>query len=112
LGDFSVIGDYVDCYCVGRIEIGSHSVISQYCFLCSATHDYQDPAFHLVVKPIRVGQGVWIAADAFIGPGVSVGDGAVVGARSVVLKDVEPRTVVAGNPARFIKKRTIREKTV
>ncbi len=105
MGDFSVLGDFVDCYAVDRIEIGAHTVVSQYVFLCAATHDVDQPAFPLITKPIRIGAHAWVAADAFIGPGVTVGDGAVVGARASVFRDVEPWCVVGGNPARLIRKR-------
>jgi putative colanic acid biosynthesis acetyltransferase WcaF len=105
MGDFSVLGDHVDCYAVDRIEIGAHSIVSQYTFLCTATHDPDQPLFPLVTKPIRVGQQAWIAAAAFIGPGVTVGDGAVVGARACVFKDVAPWSIVGGNPARLIRMR-------
>ncbi len=107
MGEFSILGDYVNCYCVGLVEIGSHVVISQYSFLCTATHDYEKAEFPLVVAPIRIGVKCWIAADAFIGPGVSIGEGAVVGARSGVFKNVEPWQVVGGCPARVIKNRKL-----
>ncbi len=105
MGDFSVLGDYVDCYNVAPIEIGAHSVISQYSFLCAATHDPDQPAFPLIAKPIRIGARAWVAADAFVGPGVTVGEGAIVGARASVFKDVAPWIVVGGNPARKIRDR-------
>jgi len=108
MGDYSILGDYVNCYCVGLVEIGSHTVVSQYSFLCSATHDYEDVGFFLIVAPVRIGGKCWIAADAFIGPGVTVGEGAVVGARSSVFKDVEPWQVVGGCPAKVLKKRRLR----
>ncbi|HMP76778.1 MAG TPA: putative colanic acid biosynthesis acetyltransferase [Kiritimatiellia bacterium] len=107
MGDFSVLGDYVDCYAVDRIEIGAHSVVSQYTFLCTATHDVDQAHFPLVTKPIRIGAHAWVAADVFVGPGVTVGEGAVVGARSSVFRDVEPQTIVAGNPARLIRRRRV-----
>lgn len=105
VGDHSWIGDEVDCYCVGAIRIGANAVVSQYTFLCTASHDIADPTFSLITAPIRVGDCAWVAADAFVGPGVTVGEGAVVGARSSVFRDVEPWTVVAGNPARRIRNR-------
>lgn len=105
MGDFSVLGDYVDCYAVDRIEIGAHSVVSQYSFLCTATHNPDQPGFPLLTKPIRIGDRAWIAADVFVGPGVAIGEGAVVGARSSVFKDVDPWTVVGGTPARKIRAR-------
>lgn len=103
------ISDDVDCYCVARIHIGEHATVSQYSFLCSASHDYSDRTFPLVTAPITIGAGAWVAADVFVGPGVTIGEGAVVGARSSVYKDVEPWAVVAGNPARFIKRRELRD---
>jgi putative colanic acid biosynthesis acetyltransferase WcaF len=105
MGDFSVLGDFVDCYAVDRIDIGAHTVVSQYTHLCTATHDVDQPGFPLVTAPIRIGSQAWVAADAFVGPGVTVGDGAVVGARASVFKDVEPWTVVGGTPARMIRRR-------
>ena len=82
------------------MRLGADAVVSQGAHLCAATHDYQDPAFPLVVGDIEVGAGAWVAADAFVGPGVAIGDRAVVGARAVVVKDVEASRVVVGNPAR------------
>jgi len=107
MGDHSTLGPYVDCCCVAPIRIGSHTTISQYSYLCGATHDYEDAHFTLNSSPIVIGEQVWIAADVFIGPGVSIGDGAVVGARSSVFKDVPPWTVVVGSPARYLKDRVI-----
>lgn len=105
MGDFSVLGDFVDCYNVARVEIGANSIVSQYSFLCTATHDPDQTRFPLITKPIKIGAGAWVAADVFVGPGVTIGDGAVVGARSSVFKDVEPWTIVAGSPARFSRTR-------
>ncbi len=105
LGERCLIGSRVNIYSLGTISIGDDTVISQGAHLCAGTHDYTDPSFPLQRCPIRIGKQVWIAADAFVGPGVTIGDGAVVGARAVVTKDVEPWTIVGGNPARPIKKR-------
>jgi putative colanic acid biosynthesis acetyltransferase WcaF len=104
MGPHSCLGPEVDCYCVDRVVIGAWATVSQYSFLCAATHDYRDPTMPLVTAPIAVGERAWVAADAFIGPGVTIGKGAVVGARASVFRDVEPWTVVGGNPARIIKK--------
>jgi putative colanic acid biosynthesis acetyltransferase WcaF len=108
MGEHTVLGPHVDCYCVAPIKIGDHTVISQYSFLCTASHDISHPQFVLTTDAIVIGSQVWIAADAFVGPGVTIGDGAVVGARSSVFRDVASWTVVAGNPARYLKKREIR----
>lgn len=109
MGDHSCIGPHVICYCGGGIQIGAHSTISQYSHLCTSSHDYEHPNMPQTFAPIVVRDQAWICADAFIGPGITVGQGAVVGARSSVFKNVEPWTVVGGNPARFIKKRVLKE---
>jgi putative colanic acid biosynthesis acetyltransferase WcaF len=96
----SCISDNVDCYCVAPIAIGAHATVSQYSYLCSASHDYHDPTMPLVIAPIVIGAEAWVAAGAFIGPGVAIGEGAVVGARSTVIHDVDAWTVVAGSPAK------------
>lgn len=103
VGERSVISWDVKVYNPGKITIGKNTVISQYSHLCAATHNYTSPDFLLLKKPITIGDNVWIAADAFIGPGVSIQDGAVVAARAVVVHDVPARAVVAGNPARPVK---------
>lgn len=108
VGDESFLGPDVDVYNDFGIKIGQRVVISQRTFLCTATHDYTDPFNPLTGGKIIVHDDVWIAAEAFVAPGITVGSGVVVGARAVVTKDVEPWTVVAGNPAKFIKKRVIR----
>jgi putative colanic acid biosynthesis acetyltransferase WcaF len=94
----SCVSDHVDCYCVAPIKIGAHATVSQYSYLCSASHDYRDPTMPLVIAPIVIEPEAWVAAAVFVGPGVVVGEGAVVGARSTVLHDVAPWTVVAGSP--------------
>ncbi len=106
MGEYSCLSDRVDCYSVDTIRLGPHATVSQYSFLCSASHDYSDPTMPLITAPIVIGKGAWVAADVFIGPGVTIGEGAVVGARSSVFKDVPPWTVVGGNPAGFINKRS------
>ncbi len=109
MGEYSCLSFGVDCYCVDKIRIGSHATVSQYSFLCTATHDYEDMHMALVTAPITIGDSAWICADVFIGPGVIIGEGAVIGARSSLFKNVEPWTIVAGNPARFIKSRGLKK---
>jgi putative colanic acid biosynthesis acetyltransferase WcaF len=99
LEPFSCLADEVDCYCVAPIRLGSHATVSQYSYLCAASHDYRDPTMPLVIAPIVIDTEAWVAADVFVGPGVRIGEGAVVGARSTVVNDVEPWIVVAGSPA-------------
>lgn len=108
MGDHSCLANEVDCYCAAKIKIKAHATVSQYSFLCTASHDYEDPHMPLITAPIVLGDGVWIAADVFVAPGVTIGEGAVVGARSSVFKDVESWSVVAGNPAKLIKKRELK----
>ncbi len=103
IGDHSSIGDDVWLYSIGAIKIGSNSVISQKSFLCTAGHDYHDPFFRTTVKPITVGNGVWIAADVFVAPGVAIGDNAVIGARSSVFDDMPAGMVGFGNPCLPVK---------
>src|SRR5262249_46463625 len=100
MGKNSCLGNHVDCYSVDTVSRGDDALVSQYSYLCSASHDYEVTDFQLVAAPITIGRSAWIAADVFIGPGVTVGDGAVVGARSALFKDVPPWVVVAGNPGR------------
>jgi putative colanic acid biosynthesis acetyltransferase WcaF len=102
IGDHCWIGDNATLYSVGTITIGEHSVVSQDAYVCSGTHDYSDISFPLVVSPITVEPECWIAARAFVGPGVRMGRGAVVGACSVLLSDVAPGMIVAGVPARIV----------
>lgn len=106
MGDHSCLGPGVDCYSVDKVTLGVRATVSQYSYLCTASHDYNDPAMPLVAAPITIEEDVWVAADAFVGPGVTLHSGAVVGARSGVFSDVEPWTVVAGSPAKSISKRT------
>ncbi len=108
MDEYSCIGAFVDCYCVARVRLGARATVSQYAFLCTASHDIHDPATPLITSPIAIGAGAWVFAGAFVGPGVTIGEGAVVAARAVVVKAVEPWTIVGGNPAKFIKKRELR----
>lgn len=100
-----VIGPSVHLYCVAPIEIGPNSMVSQRSYLCTGSHDYTKPHLPLVAAPIRLGSGVWVCAQAFIGPGVSIGDNAIVAAAAVVVKAVGAREIVGGNPAKLIKLR-------
>lgn len=110
MGDYSCLGDSAICYNVGGVRIGAHATVSQYSHLCSSSHDYEHANMPQIFGRVAVEDQSWVCADAFIGPGVTVGQGAVVGARASVFKDVDPWTVVGGNPARFIKKRTLKDK--
>lgn len=105
LEDFCAIADYADIYSMGEIVIGRHAVISKRAHICTGTHDINDETFHLTTAPIHIGACAWIAADAFVGPGVNVGEGAVLGTHAVTMKDLAPWTVYVGNPGREIGKR-------
>jgi putative colanic acid biosynthesis acetyltransferase WcaF len=105
IGDWSAIGEWALIYNLGMVKIGERATLSQRVHVCAGTHDYRDPAMPLLKPPVSIQNSAWICADAFIGPGVTVHEGAVVGACSVVVKDVSAWTVVAGNPARFLKER-------
>ena len=103
LGDHVWLGDDVGILSLAPVTIESHVCISQRAYLCTGSHDYRRPDFPLVVRPITVRTGSWIAAAAFIGPGVEIGAGAVVAAGSVVTTDVPANTLVRGNPASVVK---------
>ncbi len=101
----SAIGDRAIVYCLGPIRIGKRTVVSQGAHLCAGSHDYTTPDFTLLRVPIDIGDDVWIAADAFVGPTVKVGCGAILGARACTMKDLDEWTIYAGNPAKAVKAR-------
>jgi putative colanic acid biosynthesis acetyltransferase WcaF len=107
MGAHSCLADDVDCYSVDVVVLGDFATVSQQAMLCTATHDYNDPDFRLITKPIVIGARAWVGARAFVGPGVVVGEGAVVGATATVFANVDAWTVVGGNPARQLKARVI-----
>lgn len=102
------IGPRVEIYNKAVVKIGDHVVISQDTWICTASHDISSSSMKLITKPVEIGSQVWIAAHCKILPGVKIGDGAVIAAGSVVCRDVEPWTVVGGNPAKFIKRRELK----
>lgn len=110
IGDWSAIGEHAYIYNLGPVVIGEKATVSQRAHLCAGTHDYHDPALPLLTPPIEIGSQAWICADAFVGPGVVVGEGAVVGACAVVTKNVDAWSVVAGNPARMVKRRELKQR--
>lgn len=107
--DHSTLAPDVDCYCAAPITIGSHTTVSQYSFLCAATHDFEHPNMLLTTAPITIGDQVWICADVFVAPGVIIDEGVVVGARSSVFTNLPCWTVCVGSPAKPIRDRRIRE---
>lgn len=105
LGEEAIVGDHAIIYSLGQITIGRRAVISQYAHICAGTHDYRYREFPLLKPPITIGDDAWIAADAFVAPGVTIGEGAILGARASAFTDVPPWTIAVGNPARPIKER-------
>lgn len=107
MGAYACLASQVNCYNTSLIKIGEHSTISQRSYLCASSHNIADRFHSLITAPIIIEDQVWIATDAFVGMGTRIGQGAVVGARACVYKNVAPWIVVGGNPAKMIKKRII-----
>ena len=108
IGDHAAIGPGAIIYSMARITIGPYAIVSQRAHLCAGTHDIEDVAFQLRARPITIGARAWIAAEAFVGPGVSMGEGAVLGARGCAMRDLSAWTVYGGNPAAMLRQRHIR----
>ena len=109
MGNLSSLGEGSWIYCLDKITLGEHTCIGKNVFLMTGSHDVSSKHFNLVTSPIKIGAGVWVSTGSYILPGVSIGDYAVIAAGSVVVKNVEPWSIVGGNPAKFIKKRAIVE---
>lgn len=107
IGDYVWIGDGAELYSLGEIEIGNNAVISQRSYLCAADHDYTKADFPIQAKKIVIGDQAWLATDVFVAPGVSIGAGAVIGARSAVFKDMPASMVCMGSPCKPVKPREI-----
>lgn len=105
LAQRTMIGPGTNLYNLGPIRLEYGANISQFCHLCAGTHDFTRWDMPLLTKPIVLGQNAWLGTDVFVGPGVTVGELCVVGARSVVVKDLPPRTVCAGSPCRPLRAR-------
>lgn len=108
VGKYSVIGPKANIYCMGYIDIGDGVVISQGAFLCGGTHDIRDESFPLITREIKIESKAWVCAEAFVGPGVTVGTGAVLAARASAFENMPDWTVWRGNPAAFVKNRSFR----
>ncbi len=111
LDRYCTLGRGVEVYNFAHITVGEQATVSQETYLCSASHDFEDPSMPLTFSPITIGAQSWVAAGCYIGPGIAIGEGAVVGAYSVVTKDVPAWTIVAGNPARVLRARQLKSKT-
>lgn len=105
VGPFAVVGPRVDCYCQGPVRIGAYAVISQDACLCTGTHEIDDAEFRLFTRPIEIGANAWVCSAAFVGPGVAVGEGAVLAARGAAFRNLNPWSVYQGNPARPVRAR-------
>nr|WP_200934695.1 putative colanic acid biosynthesis acetyltransferase [Rhizobium sp. Leaf341] len=102
---YASMGPGVICYNVASITIQTFASVSQRAHLCTGTHDVQDSAFRLIARPIIIGANAWVAAEAFVGPGVTLGEGAVLGARGVTARSLDPWTIYVGNPAKPVRVR-------
>lgn len=107
IGDYSWVGDDVVFYSLDEIIIGSHTVISQESYLCTGSHDIHKQTFPLTTAPIKIGNGVWVATDCFVAPGVTIGANAVIGARSSVFRNIPAQQVAWGTPCKAYYQRTI-----
>ena len=108
IADRAWVGDETTLYALERITIGADAVVSQQAYICTGTHDHRDPAFGLVVKPVVIGHSAWIALGAVVMPGVTVGDGALLGARAVLTRDAQAWTIHLGSPAKPVGPRELR----
>ena len=105
IGDHAWVGDNVELYTLGEIEIGDDAVVSQNSYLCTGSHDYESETFDIYAKQIKICEQAWVASDVFIAPGITIGKGALVGARSSVFKDMPAGMICAGYPAEPIRER-------
>lgn len=112
MGADSCLADGVDCYCVAKVTLGINARVSQYSFLCTASHDYTLQNMPLVIAPITIGDNAWVTADVFVGPGVTIGEGAVITSRSSVFSDIAEWVVARGNPAVQVKRRVMTSEVV
>ena len=109
IGNKSCLGPYSEIYNLGPVVISERVTVSQYSYICNGTHDLSLNNLPLLIGKIVINDDVFIGAKSMILPGLYIGKYSVIGAGSVVTKDVEPWTVVGGNPAKFIKKRIIKD---
>jgi putative colanic acid biosynthesis acetyltransferase WcaF len=104
-GPNCAVGDHAIIYALGPITLGRRVSVSQYTHLCAGTHDFRLPHLPLLRPPIHLEDDAWLGTDSFVGPGVTMGEGALLGARASAFKDLEPWTVNVGNPARKMRNR-------
>lgn len=109
MGDYACLASGVDCYNVATITLGEYSTVSQRSFICTASHDITTLVRPLTYAPIEIGRHAWVCAEAYVGPGVTIGEGAVLAARGAAIADLESWTVYGGLPARRIADRMLRD---
>lgn len=107
IGDYSWIGDRTVLYSLGEIHIGQHTVISQQSYICTGSHDADQISFDMYAQTVHVGDECWVASGVFIMPGATIGDGAVIGARSTVFGNIPGGMICYGNPARPVRRRRL-----
>ena len=109
MGEWAVIGPGARCYNIAPVRLGRRTIVSQRAHLCTGSHDLADPDFQLVARPITIDDEAWVAAEAFVGPGVSLGRGAVLAARGAAFADLAAWTIYRGNPAQPLRVRPTRD---
>jgi putative colanic acid biosynthesis acetyltransferase WcaF len=109
IGEHSWIGENAWLDSLDNIRIGSNCCISQGVYFCTGNHDWTDPEFGLIVKPIIVEDGAWVGVRATVLPGVTIASHSIVTAGAVIAKDTKPCNIYSGNPAVAVKKRALRE---
>lgn len=107
MDEYATLARGVTCYNISPIRLLKKAVVSQGAHLCTGTHDYRDPAFPLYSKPIVIGARAWVCADSFVGPGVIINDGAILGAGGVTFQDLEAWTIYVGNPVVALRSRPV-----
>lgn len=109
IGDYCWIGPYDELYCSDRLVIGNNVALAQHVRLYTASHDIEDPSFRTITAPIIIKDQAWLAVDTFVGRGVTIGEGVVLGARSSAFKDLPAWSICLGTPARPVRKRVLRD---
>lgn len=109
MGIYACLADGVDCYSQAKIRLGNYATVSQRAFLCTASHDIKKLARPLFAKPITIEDHAWVCAEAYVAAGVTVHEGAVIGARAVATKSVQAWDILVGNPGRIIGQRKLDE---
>jgi putative colanic acid biosynthesis acetyltransferase WcaF len=112
IGDYAWIGDNVELYTLGEIKIGANAVVSQRSYICTGSHDYTKPTFDIYALKTVIEDEAWVATDVYVAPGVTIGKGAVIGARSSVFSDMPTGMICVGTPAKPIKPRVMDENHV